>query len=264
MIIWLVQEIYRKAFFSFCPLYPEMLVYDYLRYVASIRNLDRDFYTKRMKNLVGICGLEAVMHRPFRELSRGYKQRVGLAHAMMSDPEILILDEPTSGLDPNQIVDIRSIIRETGREKTIIFSTHILSEAEATCDRIVIIDQGKIVADGTAQSVKTSMAGNLKYQISLLNAQFTEVKTGLSDIPGVEEIERLAGESPDELKIEVMSTRDNRKEIYQIIKNKNWFLIGFTEEQGTLESTFRRLTQSGKRAPETELDNDSRPEGNKR
>ena len=135
---------------EFAPLYAEMLVHDYLHYVGRVRGMRKRERQERIGELVSLCGLTDVIHRPFRELSRGYKQRVGLAHAMIGDPDLLVLDEPTAGLDPNQIAEIRSIIRATGERKAIVLSTHILSEAESTCDRIVIIDRGIVVADGTA------------------------------------------------------------------------------------------------------------------
>ena len=131
-----------------------MLAFDYLNYVADIRGIQKSQKLTRIRQLADLCAINEVMHQPIGELSKGYKQRVGLAHAMMNDPEILVLDEPTSGLDPNQIVEIRSLIRELGKEKTVILSTHILPEVEATCDRIMIIDNGKIVADGTSSSLK--------------------------------------------------------------------------------------------------------------
>ena len=135
---------------EFAPLYAEMLVHDYLHYAGTVRGMRKRDRQRRIGELVPLCGLTEVIHRPFRELSRGYKQRVGLAHAMIGDPDLLVLDEPTAGLDPNQIAEIRSIIRAAGERKAIIFSTHILSEAESTCDRVVIIDRGTVVADGTA------------------------------------------------------------------------------------------------------------------
>ena len=163
------------------PLYHEMLVFDYLNYVAAIRGIEKDRKMKRIRQLADLCGINEVMHQPIDVLSKGYKQRVGLAHAMMNDPEILVLDEPTSGLDPNQIVEIRQIIKKIGKEKTIILSTHILSEAEATCDRVVIINRGKIVADGSTDSLK-EMAGDKKYiHLSLQNANFKAVDTALSN-----------------------------------------------------------------------------------
>ncbi|NOR14133.1 MAG: ATP-binding cassette domain-containing protein [Candidatus Aminicenantes bacterium] len=139
------------------PIYQEMLVYDYLDFVADIRGVPKNKKLSRLRELADLCRLNTVMHMTIAELSKGYRQRVGIAHALMGDPEILVLDEPTSGLDPNQIVETREIIRRIGKEKTIVFSTHILSEAEATCDRVVIIDQGRIVADNTVEGLRKEL-----------------------------------------------------------------------------------------------------------
>lgn len=139
------------------PIYHEMLVYDYLDFIADIRGVNKLKKLARLKELADLCSLNEVMHMTIDELSKGYRQRVGIAHALMGDPEILVLDEPTAGLDPNQIVETREIIRRIGKEKTIIFSTHILSEAEATCDRVVIIDKGKIVADDSIGSLRKDL-----------------------------------------------------------------------------------------------------------
>jgi ABC-2 type transport system ATP-binding protein len=157
------------------PLYRDMLTYDYLKYIADIRGLESEKKFLRLRHLADVCGLKEVMHKPIGELSKGFRQRVGLAQAMMSDPEILILDEPTSGLDPNQIIEIRDIIRKIGIEKTVILSTHILSEAEATCDRIVIIKEGKIVADDNTRHLTQSGNGESFITIALKNAVFTSV-----------------------------------------------------------------------------------------
>ena len=139
------------------PIYHEMLVFDYLDFVADIRGVEKNKKLSRLRDLADLCSLNEVMHMTIAELSKGYRQRVGIAHALMGDPEILILDEPTSGLDPNQIVETREIIRRIGKEKTIVFSTHILSEAEATCDRVVIINQGRIVADDTVGELRKEL-----------------------------------------------------------------------------------------------------------
>lgn len=136
------------------PIYPEMLVYDYMDYIADIRGVETGKKLSHLRELADLCSLNEVMHMTISELSKGYRQRVGIAHALMGDPEILVLDEPTSGLDPNQIVDTREIIRRIGKEKTIIFSTHILSEADATCDRVIIIDNGEIVANDTVDALR--------------------------------------------------------------------------------------------------------------
>jgi len=225
---------------EFAPLYTDMLVYDYLSFVASIRTLSPKGKEKRIAELAGICGLNEVMHRPFRELSRGYKQRVGLAHALIGDPEILVLDEPTSGLDPNQIVEIRAIIREIGREKTIIFSTHILSEAEATCDRIIIIDRGRIVADGTAESIKSS--GRIQFRLSVVGVRYSDIRTHLAALPGVEDIRRLSADASEELQVQLTCSRDNRTEISRKAQERDWMVVEFTKEKGSLESIFRELT----------------------
>lgn len=139
------------------PIYQDMLVFDYLNYVANIRGVDKEKKLAHLRDLADLCSLNEVMHFSINELSKGYRQRVGIAHALMGDPEILVLDEPTAGLDPNQIVETRDIIRRIGKEKTIVLSTHILSEAEATCDRIVIINRGKIVADNTVDDLRKSL-----------------------------------------------------------------------------------------------------------
>ena len=136
------------------PVYHDMLVYDYLNYIADIRRVPEDKKLSHIKSLADLCSLNEVMHKAVNELSKGYRQRVGIAHALMGDPEILVLDEPTVGLDPNQIVETREIIKRIGKEKTIIFSTHILSEALATCDRVVIIHNGKLAADYSMEQLR--------------------------------------------------------------------------------------------------------------
>ncbi|MCP4630869.1 MAG: ATP-binding cassette domain-containing protein [bacterium] len=225
------------------PLYHDMLVFDYLNYVADVRQIDKARKADRIREMGNLCGICNVMHQPIGELSKGYKQRVGLAHAMMNDPEILILDEPTSGLDPNQIVEIRQIIKQIGKEKTIIISTHILSEAEATCDRIVIINRGEIVADDSTESLKES-AGNKKHiQLCLQQADFKSVDTLLSTIDGITGIQRIE-ESDDELEIKIgcRSAVDPRAEIYRKIKQTDWVVLDFHQESQTLETIFRELT----------------------
>ncbi len=151
-----IQEIKKMIGYlpESAPIYKDMLVYDYLNYIADIRGVKSTEKLSHIKELAEICSLNNVMHKTIDELSKGYRQRVGIAHALMGDPDILVLDEPTSGLDPNQIVETREIIKRIGKEKTIIFSTHILSEAEATCDRVIIMDEGKIKADDTIENLK--------------------------------------------------------------------------------------------------------------
>jgi ABC-2 type transport system ATP-binding protein len=225
------------------PLYHDMLTYDYLHYVANIRDLEKKEKHTRIRHMGELCGLNEVMHKPIGELSKGYKQRVGLAHAMMNDPEILVLDEPTSGLDPNQIVEIREIIKQIGKEKTIVISTHILSEAEATCDRVVIINQGKIVADGTMESLKQTASGEALITLSLQKAQKEAVVRELGSVEGVAGV--VAGDDDRdvlEVKLTCRSAEDLRAAIYEKIKQTDWVLLEFYQERQSLERIFQKLT----------------------
>ncbi len=226
------------------PLYHDMLVFDYLNYVADIREIPPDRKLARIRELGDLCGLNPVMHMPIAELSKGFKQRVGLAHAMMSDPEILILDEPTSGLDPNQIVEIRDIIKRIGKQKTVVLSTHILSEAEATCDRVVIISRGKIVADGDIDKLKQSAGDTSLIHLTLQKAESDTVRQKLSATAGVKGVVRLdAANGQLKVTLSVPSTRDLRGEIYRTVKQTDWELLEFYQESRTLETVFRELTK---------------------
>ena len=226
------------------PLYHDMLTYDYLDYVANIRGFSGTQILPRIRQMGELCGLNEVMHKPIGELSKGYRQRVGLAHAMMSDPEILILDEPTSGLDPNQIAEIREIIRQIGKEKTIILSTHILNEAEATCDRVVIINNGTIVVDGKVEGLGRSLGGGNLIDIALENADFGAVETELGSVEGVEGIESVeSNEAILHVRVTCRSSEDLRGEIYRKIRQTDWILLHFRQETQTLETIFRDLTR---------------------
>jgi ABC-2 type transport system ATP-binding protein len=227
------------------PLYPGMLVFDYLDYVARVRGLTGESKRQRIRRLVGLCGLQGIMHRTIGELSKGLKQRVGLAHAMMSDPEILILDEPTSGLDPNQIVEIRDIIREIGREKTVILSTHILSEAEATCDRIVIIHRGRIVADDRTASLKQSDGGSRHIQLALQSASPEEALASLNALAGITAVQVPGVEGDDTLTIALTcrGSEDPRPAVYAAVKASDWVMVEFVQQTKNLETIFRELTK---------------------
>jgi ABC-2 type transport system ATP-binding protein len=226
------------------PIYSDMLVYDYLSFIAQAREVDGDRTLSRLRELAKLCGLNEVMHKPIHELSKGYKQRVGLAHAMMNDPEILVLDEPTSGLDPNQIVEIRDIIRQIGKEKTVILSTHILSEAEATCDRIVIIHKGKIVADGSTDALQKKTGGEYVVTLSLQGCDGEDVRNSFRDLSGVKEtVLTNPGNGTVDLAVTCATEEDLRADIYRVIKRKDWTLLEFHRQAKTLESIFRELTR---------------------
>ncbi len=235
------------------PLYHNMLVYDYLEYVAKLKGIDdKESRYDRFLQLSDLCGLSAIMAKPIANLSKGLKQRVGLAHAMMTDPEILILDEPTSGLDPNQIAEIREIIRTIGKEKTIIFSTHILSEAEATCDRIAIINNGRVVADDTTanlkQNAKQSSFIRLSVQCVQDGAQNEDVVTLVSGISEKLDILQISGDEKDILSFEIRCSdnTDFRSQIYLKIKETDWILVEFQRESQALEKIFMELTREEK------------------
>ena len=227
------------------PFYNDMLVYDYLNYVAKVRGIASDKRHARLRYLSDLCGLSEIMHKSIGELSKGLNQRVGLAHAMMSDPEILILDEPTQGLDPNQIVEIRTLIKKIGKEKTVIFSTHILSEAEATCDRIIIINRGKIVADGKTEGLKHNAGQSSILNISLKNAELEDVRLKIKSIDGVEAVKRVNPDDDGILTVAVTcrSATDLREAIYMKIKSTDWIILNYFQEEQSLETIFRDLTR---------------------
>ncbi len=228
------------------PLYHNMLVYDYLEYVAKLKGIDdKETRYDRFLKLSDLCGLSSIMSKPIANLSKGLKQRVGLAHAMMTDPEILILDEPTSGLDPNQIAEIRDIIKSIGKEKTIVFSTHILSEAEATCDRIAIINQGRVVADDTTSNLKKSVTQNSSIKLSLTGATAESAQSVLQSVDADLDIQMVESTDEPALSFEIKSnnTNDIRSDIYLKIKETDWIITEFTKESQALEQIFQELTR---------------------
>jgi ABC-2 type transport system ATP-binding protein len=224
------------------PLYSDMIVYDYLVYAAEVHRIENQ--AERIRETAELCGLINVMHKNIGELSKGYKQRVGLAHAMIHDPRILVLDEPTSGLDPNQIVEIRSLIREIGKKKTVILSTHILPEVEATCDRVIIINRGEIVADNRTTELRASFGKRAGIRVSVKGCTFEELSSVAKSISGIDSFVR--GDNADGLVSGVaMSSRDARPDIFCAVRDKGWILYELTREQNTLETIFRELTTGG-------------------
>lgn len=224
------------------PLYEDMPVLEYLEYVAELQGVVKEKIQDRVAEMVVLTGLNVEKHKTIGELSKGYKQRVGLAQAMIHDPEILVLDEPTSGLDPNQIIEIRKLIRELGRSKTVILSTHILSEVEATCDRILIINDGKIVADGTADVLKQQAEGE-----ELLRIQISDAQSMDEAIASLMEIEKVIMVDPisdleNGLMINCKDSSETRKEIFKLCVSKGWILTQMTPIETKLEDIFRELT----------------------
>lgn len=223
------------------PLYYDMPVIEYLEYSALLQGIEKSKINGRIKEMIDICGLGIEKHKNIGELSKGYRQRVGLAQAMIHDPDILILDEPTSGLDPNQIVEIRKLIKELGKEKTVILSTHILPEVEATCDRILIINKGKIVADGTAESLQSQAQGNEILQIQIEGADNDTIFEALGKIKTIQTIEPISGKNGFFI-IHSKTGTSSKKEIFNLCVQKKWFLLEQTPKETKLEDIFRKLT----------------------
>lgn len=223
------------------PLYSEMLVWDYLNYIADLRGMKKQEKEARITRLAALCGIKTVMHRPVRTLSKGFKQRVGLAQALMDDPEILVLDEPTSGLDPNQIVEIRSIIREIGKEKTVIFSTHILSEAEAACSRVVIINKGSVAADGSTDMLKSGGRSEQILELLIDGVSEKELRSFFEKIDGLV-IQNITVDKTS-LSVTLSCTNDMRAAVYSDIKKTDWILLEMKQQTQSLETIFRKITQ---------------------
>lgn len=223
------------------PLYLDMPVIDYLIFCAQLQGITKGLLNSRVKEMINLCGLDREKHKKIGELSKGYRQRVGLAQAMIHDPEILILDEPTTGLDPNQIVEIRKLIRELGRAKTVILSTHILPEVEATCDRILIINQGKIVADGTAASLRNKAQGQEILKIRIEDGATQEVLKSLQSLNTVAEAE-LLDEANNSFQIQSQDAQSSKRNVFQLCVDKQWVLTEMTPVETRLEDIFRNLT----------------------
>jgi ABC-2 type transport system ATP-binding protein len=224
------------------PLYHEMPVIDYLSFCAEIQGIDKSKIPARVVEMIRITGLNREKHKKIGELSKGYQQRVGLAQAIIHNPKVLILDEPTSGLDPNQIVEIRKLIRELGREKTVILSTHILPEVEATCDRIFIINKGKIVADGTADSLRKQAQGSEIIRIKVEDGQPDQIFKALQSIKSVSMVE-FADRNLNRFDIHCGSS-DVKREIFRLCVDKHWVLTEMTPFETKLEDIFRELTMN--------------------
>jgi ABC-2 type transport system ATP-binding protein len=223
------------------PLYLDMPVIDYLRFCAALQDVNKDKIEDRVKEMIRVCGLNAEKHKKIGELSKGYRQRVGLAQAMIHDPQILILDEPTTGLDPNQIVDIRKLIRELGKAKTVILSTHILPEVEATCDRILIINKGKIVANGTADSLRKQARGSEILKVRIEDGDSASILTALRALPSVDKAD-LTDRAAARFEVQGKPGQSVPREIFQCCVKNGWVLCELIPEETRLEDIFRNLT----------------------
>jgi len=226
------------------PLYHDLTVLEYLELIAELRQIPKERRHARIKEMAAITGILDRLGQPISQLSKGYRQRVGLAQAMLHDPKLLILDEPTIGLDPNQIVEIRSLIKEIGREKTVILSTHILPEVQATCDRVVIIHHGKLVADGTPEELQAKFVGQPVVDLEV-RGEGADDLDAWRGVRGVEKVERLKNLELEEVHLRLFLSQgtDARAELFHLCVEKGWTLLGLNRQIQSLEDIFHQLTQ---------------------
>ena len=229
------------------PLYPEMRVDEYLRFRADIEEVPRGEVRSRVDEVVGRCLIGDVRRQVIGTLSKGYRQRVGLAGALIHHPAVLILDEPTVGLDPNQIIKVRELITELGKEHTVLLSTHILPEVEQVCERVFIIDRGRIVADGTPDALRAKLVGNPTLMVEFKGAD-SSAEGALLALPGVVD----AGLREDgRFLVEYGAEADPREAVFNLAVEKGWALLALTPHQATLEDVFVRLTTREEAVPDS-------------
>lgn len=226
------------------PLYDDMRVYEYLKFMAEIRGMKKDEIENRLKEVIDICGLNKVIFKTIEELSKGFRQRVGLAQAITHNPDILILDEPTTGLDPNQIIEIRNLIKELGRKKTVILSSHILSEVSATCDRVVIINNGRIAGEGKPDEL-AAKAGMKQIIYVKIKGPKSEVEKKLGEMENVIGVKIKDKESEDAYgyEIEAAVGVDLREYLSMTVMKNNWSILEFSKKSASLENAFIELTK---------------------
>lgn len=217
------------------PLYLDMYVHEYLRFVGGLYDLSGQRLKQRVAEIIELCGLMAEQNKKLETLSKGYRQRVGLAQALLHDPKVLILDEPTSGLDPNQIIEIRKVIKEISRNKTVLFSTHIMQEVQALCDRVIVINRGEIVADDQLSELLKNKGGTtliLEFQEAIDVAE-------LQQLEGVVEVIAI---TPFKCKVIASPGKDLRSELFKYASDKKRSLIELKVEEYSMETIFKELT----------------------
>ena len=218
------------------PLYPEMYIREYLGFVASIYNAGSS-KKKQIDNIIELTGLVSEQKKKIGSLSKGYRQRVGLAQALIHNPSVLILDEATTGLDPNQIVEIRNLIKEAGKEKTVMLSTHIMQEVEAICDRVIIIDNGVIVAD----ELKSKIYSTIKHPKQIIKVEFDK-DTPDSSLAEITNVKNVKKNQNNIWIIEAEGEEDIRPSIFKFAVKNNLTVLSLTKQESNLEDVFRQLT----------------------
>ena len=228
------------------PLYPEMTVYEYLEFIANLRKISGKRFRDALSSVVDKCGLQGVVHKQISSCSKGYKQRIGLAGSMIHDPKILILDEPVTGLDPNQIVEIRQLIKSLGREKLVLMSSHILQEIQATVDRIMIIHQGEIVANGTNDELMSNFRGNTLLNLEVKNAADSSLKDLPVAVPNMNVVNVEERTGRHIIQIEYGQEVDPREDLFNYAVRSGWAILKMTPTTTDLEDIFRKLTTEDK------------------
>ena len=228
------------------PLYPEMSVYEYLEFIARVRNITGKKFREALTRVVDRCGLQGVVHKQVSSCSKGYKQRIGLAGSMIHDPKILILDEPVTGLDPNQIVEIRELIKSLGKEKLVLMSSHILQEIQATVDRIMIIHQGEIVANGTNEELMSSFKGNTLLNLEVRNANDNTLNDLSVAFPNMDVTKVEQKKDYHLIQLEYEQEVDPREDLFNYAVSSGWVILKMTPTTTDLEDVFRKLTMEGK------------------
>jgi len=223
------------------PLYDDMIVYDYLAFIADIRHMDMQRFRERLDYVIDKCGLRDVIGQQIQTLSKGYRQRTGLAQAILHDPKVLILDEPTSGLDPNQILEIRELIKELGKEKTVILSSHIMQEVQAVCDRIIIINKGRIIADELKDELGKHISEHTVLTVEL-EANALDFSTWL--VPHPEAKMTVISNNGNHWKLEFSypGDLDLQRDLSQFISANGWLILSMFRQQHSLEEIFHMLT----------------------
>ena len=227
------------------PLYGEMRVYDLLSFVAQVREIRGPAFKDALDRVVQQCGLNGVVHMDVNTCSKGYKQRIGLASAMIHDPDILVLDEPVTGLDPNQIVEVRELIKSLGKEKTLIISSHILQEIEATVDRIVILHEGEIVADGTPDQLMSSFRGRTRLMLEVKQADPDSIHRLEEEVGEITVTAVKEQDGKRNIALEYDRTEDLRETIFHFAKRNDWVILEMSQVRVQLEDVFRGLTVEG-------------------
>lgn len=224
------------------PLYPEMRVREYLNFRGKLRGMDASERHSAIRRVVDRCWLTAFIDRPIGQLSKGMKQRVGLADAIMHDPPVLILDEPTIGLDPTQIRETRHLIKELGEQHTVLLSSHILHEVEQTCGRAIIIAAGKIVAGGSMTELRERFSAGAGRVVAEVRAPQQEIESSARAIPGVQQLDLAASNGWVRVSVDAERGRDVREDLYKLTASKGWSLRELRREGGTLEDFFIQVT----------------------